>query len=154
MLSARPSTDELNRLRAKIHVARKQLGMDDAGYRAALLRGGGITTTAGATISQLTAALDELRRLGFQDRPGRKPARTPQLRMLHAVWRDLVAEGAVSAEDTDAALRAFVARQTRTPANPHGVSAPEFLDSVQANRVLEGLKAWRARHRATTEAAA
>ena len=134
-------------MRAKIHIARKQLAMDDDGYRAALRRGAGISSTAGASLAQLDAALVELRRLGFRD-PGRRPARTAQLRMIHAIWRDLIDEGAVRAEDTDAALRAFVQRQTRTPARPDGIAALEFLDSVWANRVIEGLKACRARHRA------
>lgn len=37
--------------------------------------------------------------------------------------------------------------KTKTLANPAGVSDPAFLDSGQANKVLEGLKAWRTRLR-------
>jgi hypothetical protein len=145
-------SDKARAMRAKIHIARKQLAMDEEGYRAALRRGAGISTTSCASLAQLEDVLVEMRRLGFRD-PGRRPARTAQIRMIHAIWRDLTQEGAVRAEDTEAALRAFVERQTRTPARPHGIAAVEFLDSVWANRVIEGLKAWRKRHRASAAAA-
>ena len=45
------------------------------------------------------------------------------------------------------ALRAFVQRQTKSRLTPDGISAPEFLDGPQANRVIEGLKAWLAREK-------
>jgi hypothetical protein len=62
--------------------------------------------------------------------------------MIHAVWADICKlQGRGDAE----ALRSFVRRQTKTEAHPDGVDSAEFLTAAMANRVLEGLKAWRAR---------
>ena len=140
-------------MRTKVQVARKQLGLDDGAYRAIIARVcGGKTSSTACGPSDLDALLREFRRLGWKPTPGKaggKPRRPPprdaQVRMIHGVWADLAP---FVADPSDAGLRAFVARQTRTPANPVGVSAPEFLDSRSANKVLEGLKAWLKRARA------
>lgn len=137
--------DNHRAMRAKIHIARKQLGLDEDTYRAVLLRAAGITSTADAGPSHLDAILAEMRRLGWKPKPAARhgAARRPlsakaQIRMIYAVFNDLRPHLAVGDDST---LRAFVRRQT-------GLDAPEFLDSAQANKVLEGLKAWRARLRA------
>jgi phage gp16-like protein len=130
---------------AKIHVARKQLGWDEPTYRDVLRRVTGADSAASLTAPQLDAVLTECRRLGWQAKPRRVPAAKAQVRMIRAVWRDLAALGV---EGGDAALRTFVRRQTRCPAHPDGVDAPEFLDGPMGTRVLEGLKAWRARLKA------
>jgi hypothetical protein len=100
--------------------------------------------------SHLDALLAEFRRLGWKGSAPAKKAGKPlspkaQVRMIYAVFADIRPHLAVGDEST---LRAFVKRQSKTEANPAGVDAPEFLDSVQANKVLEGLKAWRKRVRA------
>lgn len=157
-----------NRMIAKLHVAKKALALTEESYRDVLRRATGRDSAAAMTEPQIEAALREFRRLGFTDTPRRGPtSKHAQIRMVHAVWAEICKLGALTrasgagaghddADDHAAALRAFCARQTRTAANPQGVSAPEFLDSVQANRVLEGLKAWRKRlrHAATGGVAA
>jgi phage gp16-like protein len=132
---------------AKLHVAKKALALTEESYRDVLRRVTGRDSAAAMTEPQIEAALKEFKRLGFKDTPRRGPtSKHAQIRMIHGVWSDICALG-IDADDHAAALRAFCARQTRTAVNPQGVSAPEFLDSVQANRVLEGLKAWRTRLR-------
>jgi phage gp16-like protein len=128
---------------AKIHIAKARLALCDASYRDLLRRVAGVESAAALDARGIAAVLAEFRRLGFADGKGRYPARA-QARMIRAVWADIVRLG-IDATDPEAALRAFVRRQTRTLAAPAGVDAVEFLDSRQANRVLEGLKAWRAR---------
>ena len=139
--------------RAKVHVAKKQLGLDDATYRAVLHRAAGITSVADAGPSHFDAILAEFRRLGWKAQsatpkggkaPRRPLSKNAQIRMIYAVWGDISPMLAVGDES---ALRSFVQRMTKTEANPAGVSAPEFLKDDQPGKVLEGLKAWRARLR-------
>lgn len=132
-----------NVLYAKLHIAQKELGLDEDSYRDILQRVGGCYHAKDMSISGLEAVLKEFKRLGWKPKPGTR--RTPesvkgQVRMIYGIWKDL--EPYVRASDKLAALRSFVQRQTKTVANPQGVSAPEFLDAAQANRVIEGLKDW------------
>lgn len=129
---------------AKIHLAKKQLALTDDSYRDVLRRITGLDSAAAMRVDQLDAVLREFARLGWKPKPAKKRSATPQIRMIHAVWKDIVA---LQGHGDAAALRTFVRRQTRTEATPEGVSSPEFLDVAMGNRVLEGLKAWRARLR-------
>ncbi len=132
---------------AKVHLAKKQLALADESYRDILRRVTGQESAGALDERDLDRVLAEFKRLGWKPKPNRTgTSKHAQIRMIHAVWADLCKLG-IDAEDEAAALRAFVARQTKTAANPAGVSDPAFLDSHQANKVLEGLKAWRTRLR-------
>ncbi|HZF99161.1 MAG TPA: regulatory protein GemA [Pseudoxanthomonas sp.] len=52
---------------ARIHVAKKQLGLDDETYRSLLLRVGGHASSADMTLSQRNAVIREFVRLGFKE---------------------------------------------------------------------------------------
>ncbi|MCW4589398.1 regulatory protein GemA [Gluconacetobacter entanii] len=67
----------------------------------------------------------------------------PHVRMIYAIWKDM--GPMLDSGGTREALRAYVQRQTVSAARPQGISAPEFLDGVQAQKVIEGLKQWRFR---------
>ena len=82
--------------------------------------------------------------LGWKAQPVRKISPKAQVRMIHAVYADIQPMLAVGGPE---ALRSFVRRQTKSAAHPDGIDAPEFLDAGSATKVLEGLKAWRARLR-------
>jgi phage gp16-like protein len=134
---------------AKLHLARKQLALTEDSYRDVLRRVTGLDSAAAMTEAQLDRTLAEFKRLGFKPKSkgaSLRRSQQAQIRMIHAVWQDICDIG-IDAEDQAVALRAFVRRQTRGPLHPNGVDAPEFLSADQANRVLEGLKAWRARLR-------
>lgn len=83
--------------RKKIHVARRQLNMDDADYRALLQRAAGVVSSADIRQSgQLDAVMAEFRRLGFKDKPsarhGRVPNtldREPQMQKIEALLADM-----------------------------------------------------------------
>jgi phage gp16-like protein len=123
---------------AKIHVAKKQLGLEEDDYRALLQRATGKVTAKLMTPREHLAVLAEFERLGFKARPARAP-RPAHVRHIYALWGDLQKHGAVICGPAGAkALRAFVRRQT-------GIAAPEFLTPAQAMPVTEGLKAWIAR---------
>lgn len=132
---------------AKIHLAKKQLALTDDSYADILRRKTGVESAAGLSDRELDSLVKEFQRLGWKPTKGRTgTSKHAQIRMIHAVWADICKLG-IDAEDEAAALRSFVARQTKTLANPAGVADPAWLDSTQANKVLEGLKAWRTRLR-------
>lgn len=126
---------------AKVHIAKKQLVLDDDVYRQVLERVTGRRSAGDIDDAGLVSVLAEFRRLGWQPasnqtRPPR--SRNPHVRKVWAVWKALCLSGAVRSP-TRAALRAFVLSQTE-------VSDPEWLTPEQANQVIEALKAWRVRH--------
>lgn len=74
---------------AKIKVAQKELGMDEAGYRALLQRVTGKQSSAQMSPSERDAVLAELTRLGWKAKPGKphpdRPKNTDQVPMLRKV---------------------------------------------------------------------
>lgn len=122
---------------AKLHVAKKQLGMEDDEYRALLEKLTGHRSAADLTEDQLHRVLARLRDAGFKSKKSAAPGSKAHVAHIQKLWADLGAMGALS-DPSDAALRAFVQRQT-------SVSAPQFLNPKQANKVIEGLKGWIAR---------
>jgi len=70
--------DRLKKKRQAIHVARRQLDLDDATYRALLQRSAGVKSSADLnTVEKADAVLDELSRIGFQHKPSVTPRRYP-----------------------------------------------------------------------------
>ncbi|MBM9400355.1 regulatory protein GemA [Gluconacetobacter azotocaptans] len=139
MLRDTPSNPARGALYAKLHIARKELALDDDSYRAVLLRVGQHRSAKDMSVPQIEAVLREFQRLGWKPKPGGR--RTPDsakayVRKIFAIWNDMAP--LLASGGTREALRAFVERQT-------GVSAAEFLDGEQAQKVVEGLKAWKVR---------
>ncbi|PLP96027.1 regulatory protein GemA [Pseudomonas sp. FFUP_PS_473] len=69
--------DRRNQQLSKIHIAKKDLGMDDDSYRAMLVRIAGKTSAKDLSPLQTANVLRELERLGWQPKRGRakpKPA--------------------------------------------------------------------------------
>lgn len=96
------ATDRLKKKRVAIHVARRQLDLDDATYRALLRRAAGVNSSADInTFAKADAVLDELSRIGFQHKPraaagvGRHPGapatlgREPSLQKIEALLADM-----------------------------------------------------------------
>lgn len=128
-------------LLAKIHIAKKKLGLDDATYRAVLERVTGKTSSAGLPDRQLIAVVEEFKRLGFNDRlrapkrAGSRPlATSAHAGKIRALWVALYNLGLV-VDPAESALSAFVERQTK-------VSALQWLRPDQAFAVIEALKKW------------
>lgn len=135
---------------AKIHIARKDLGLTEDDYRALLARVAGVVSAAKLGPEGQKAVLAELKRLGFRERPkiaGRvdAPGDRAHVGKVMQLWKEAAQKGAIR-DGSDAALRTFVQRQTKGPDSPEGVSAPQFLTPKQATRVIEGVKAILARH--------
>ncbi|WP_028319660.1 regulatory protein GemA [Desulfobulbus elongatus] len=107
-----PSKAEL----AKIHIAKKQLGLNDEEYRDILKMRTGKDSAAKLTSRQAFALIRHFERLGF------KPSRQPTLpgmsrddskqgKKILALWIELSRSGMVP-DGSDRALNGFVKRQT------------------------------------------
>ena len=128
---------------SKLHVARKQMALDEATYRALLLRVTGKDSARDMAEDDLKAVLDEMGRLGWMAQPCSTKlgwSQKPHVRKVFALWAALERAGGVRAEDGRAALRHFCQRQT-------GVATVEWLTPEQARNVTEALKAMLARQK-------
>jgi phage gp16-like protein len=125
---------------AMVHVARKQLDLDEDAYRAMLERVSGQRSAKDLTPGELDAVIAEMKRIGFE--PSSKPRRGrlegPYAGKLQALWIAGWNLGVVR-DRSDAALTAFILRQTGIPTS-RWLRYPE-----DARRVIEALKAWLAR---------
>lgn len=129
---------------AKVHIARKELGLDEGTYREVLVRVTGRDSSAGCTDAQIEAVLMEFKRLGWAPKQTRRPlSGKPHVRKVWALWGELKPH---LRDGSPKALRSFVMRMT-------GVADPEWLTGEQATVVTEGLKAWLAREQAKGRAA-
>ena len=92
----------IDRLKAKcraIHVARRQLDLDDASYRALLMRAAGVKSSTELTLVKADAVLDALSRIGFAHKPKVTPGRRngapatlesePYLQKIEALLADM-----------------------------------------------------------------
>lgn len=120
-------------LLAKVHIARKELALEEADYRALLVRVAGGESAAGLDAGGLEAVVAEMKRLGWKPPAGKPVSPKRHVRHVYALWGELARKGAL-ADGSRAALTAFVRRQT-------GVGSPEWLTATDASKVAEGLKA-------------
>lgn len=119
---------------AKIHIAKKDLALDDDAYRGLLQRVAGVGSARDLSDRQADSVIAELKRLGWKPKAAtRAPSQRADLRKLYALW------GALHAGPLDRdALRSWVAARFK-------VSAPEFLKPDQTREAIEQLKAWQKR---------
>lgn len=155
-----PKPDTRQAHLAAIHMAQKALGLSAEDASALKLHVTGQASSATMTALQRKQYLAHL--AGLQERAalarGEKPAYTPKRDARHrslddadderwqkarALWHALAGAGVVRT-NTDAALAAYVKRQTK-------VDAWRFLNSYQVNTVIEALKKWCDRSNVPTE---
>jgi len=137
-----------------VHVAKRDLALDDDTYRAMLMAVTGEASSADLSVPQLQRVLDHMKKSGFKvrhkspkDRPrdsahppgglSRRIAQDAQSKKIRALWLSLYDMGAVR-DCSEAALGAYVKRITRC-------DALQWLDSDRASLVIETLKKWQAR---------
>ena len=121
---------------AAIHVARRELGLDEDTYRALALRITGKASAGAMNATERGRLLEALRRHGFKG--AKRGLEGPFARKLQALWISAWHLGLVR-DRSDAALLDFVRRQT-------GIDHTRFLvDPVDAAKAIDALKAWTAR---------
>lgn len=138
-----------------IHVARKELGLDEDTYRALLCRVTGQASLRAMSEAQRESVVKEMVRLGFKVRvQGRRlPASFPPwVRMIHALWKNCHSLGVIE-DRSQPALRAFCKRFVA-----HGydkvVVDPDLLSFDQASPIIAVLKKMEARGKAAAKAGA
>lgn len=118
----------------KIQIARRELQLEEAEYRALLKRVAGVDSARLLGDRGADAVIAEFKRLGFKPKAStRPPSERADLRKIYALW------GALHAGTLDReALRKWVLSR-------FGVAAPEFLKREAAQDAIEQLKAWQRR---------
>ena len=143
--AATQTTDAYRRqLLAKVHIAKKTLGLDDASYRDLLALKTGKQSAAQCSNTQLVDLIEHFKRQGFKARrsaPARAKRRTladgDAQRKVRALWLSLYHLGLID-QPSEPALAAFVKRQA-------GVDDLRFLMPRQSYKVIEALKSWASR---------
>ncbi|WP_048646583.1 regulatory protein GemA [Nitratireductor soli] len=121
---------------ATIHVAKKELGLDDETYRAVLVRVTGKSSAGEMNEAERQRVVEELRRQGFKRI--KYGLEGPFAKKLQALWIAAWNLGLVR-DRRDAAMLAFVKRQT-------GIEHTRFLRNPgDAAKAIEAMKAWMAR---------
>lgn len=151
----KPNDERRTQLIRLIHVARRELGMQDEDYRT-MLRGmtalGGKTSSADLGIRGLELVRDALIAKGFVVKPKaaktkpisiKAPTKTrpladdAQSKMIRHRWLQMHAQGIVR-DPSEASLAAYVCRIAK-------IEALQWLNSDQASNVIETLKKWQKR---------
>nr|WP_113866246.1 regulatory protein GemA [Brenneria salicis]NMN91596.1 phage gp16-like protein [Brenneria salicis ATCC 15712 = DSM 30166]RBP63067.1 phage gp16-like protein [Brenneria salicis ATCC 15712 = DSM 30166]RLM30778.1 Rha family transcriptional regulator [Brenneria salicis ATCC 15712 = DSM 30166] len=130
-----------------IHIAKRDLRLDDETYRQLLTTTTGKTSTRDMTVPQLDNVLKAVKRRGFKIKSAKKANSTrplddaPQSRKIRALWLEM-ADMNIIRDRSEAALARWVKRET-------GVDSLHWLNSEQASVVIEKLKQWQRRARKT-----
>ena len=127
---------------AKIHIGKKDLGLDDDTYRDILREAGRVESSADLDYRGRMAVLERFKELGWRPKhkgqapgkPSRPLADDPQSKKIRALWLDLHAAGKVR-DSSERALASYCKRMT-------GRDALQWLSTGEASRVIEALKQW------------
>lgn len=140
-----PAAQRRRSMLAKVHLAKKELGLDEDTYRAILKRLTGEASAADCGEAQLGAVLDEFKVKGWKPAvgggagrssgraPRAKPADHPSARKARALWISLHQLGVIH-NASEEALEAFARRQLR-------VEKMQWADQARIYRLIEALKA-------------
>jgi len=130
-------SSQRHKLLATVHIARKQLAMQDDDYAALLERVTGKRSAADCSDGQLRDAIREFEAKGFRSSSGRSKRRIvgggETVRKARAMWISLYQLGAIR-DGSDAALEALGRRQLK-------VDRLVWANERHANRLIEALKA-------------
>ena len=136
------------RLIRLIHVAKRDLSLDDDTYRSILQRFGRKESSSDLTVPELEQVLEHLKRSGFKVRSKGKPAKPKAVKAkpsrplaqdaeskkIRALWLFLHELGAVK-NPSEEALAAYVKRIA-------GVDALQWISGEQAERLIKTMKKW------------
>lgn len=129
--------DARNSQLAQIHIAKKNLGLDDETYRDMLFTIARVRSSSELDHAGRAKVLDHLKKCGWKPKTSpmkSRPTDDPQINMCRALWLELHAVGKVHNPE-EAALQRYAQRQTK-------IARLEWLNSKQMNTVIESLKQW------------
>lgn len=146
---------DAKRLLKIVQVGRRELGLDEEDYRALLESVTGARSAKGLSAAKLEAVITAMKGLGFKVKGGSKvngrrsppssaKVQAPEVRKVRAIWITMYNDGFVR-DGSDDALGSYIKRMTASANGGAGITRPEWLTSVQAERVLEALKKWHIR---------
>ena len=124
-----------------IHIAKKQLNLDDDTYRHLLQTITKKSSTKDMTVWELEKVVASLKSKGFKvsssKKSGKITAKEPVHRKIRSLWLELADAGAVK-NRSEKAINAYVKRIT-------GIEMMDNLNTAEAMKVIESLKRWQAR---------
>lgn len=131
-----------------IHVARRDLQLDDDTYRAFLMQKTGKISCRELTIAQLELVLDAMKERGFKKQKTNPRRRfkgdvTPREK-VYKIWQQMNEDGFI-ADGSDVALDKYVERLTAKRNGGQGVSTLAWCHGDALLIVLETLKQWHMR---------
>lgn len=145
---------------AKIHIAKKQLGLDDEAYRDRLQQLTGQRSCSKMAIGNLFKVLKHLEECGFKAKPPSQAKRrnghaskySPKSQgrpvdVIRALWIQMAQQGLIR-DGSEAALTAWVKRTTSRINGGVGIDSLEWLatDEAMTSRVIAVLKQWKKRY--------
>lgn len=124
-----------------IHIAKKQLNLDDDTYRQLLLNTTKKTSTTDMTVWELEKILNNMKLKGFKVKSSKKTgkitATEPVHKKIRSLWLELADAGEVK-NRSEKAINSYVKRII-------GVEVMDWLTNKQAMVVIESLKSWLSR---------
>ena len=133
-----------------IHIARRDLHLDDDTYRALLGSAvPGKTSCSDMTANELQHVIKALEAKGFKSKPlprskRRMSSPSDVSLKIRAIWKTMFNQGFVR-DGSDIGLDRFVRRHTRIINGGAGVSSLEWLRAEAEDNLLESLKQWHIR---------
>lgn len=140
---ARFSPDQRRQSRiAKVHIAKKELQLDEDDYRQILFDETGQMSAGDCDERQLNALIARFEAKGWKSRPkkggARRPAQHPMAKKARAMWISLHQLGVVK-NPSEKALEAFAKRQLKC-------DRLEWAKQSHGGKLIEALKAMAERH--------
>tara|TARA_Y100000782_G_scaffold111568_1_gene139920 strand:+ start:786 stop:1271 length:486 start_codon:yes stop_codon:yes gene_type:complete len=140
---------------AQIHIAKKQLGLDDDTYRDMLQQITGTRSCGGMHIGDLYKVLTHLKKCGFKRKPPAnrqtKKQYSPKasgkvIDVMRAIWIEMYQQGIIK-DGSEQALTHWAKHQSSKLNGGVGIDELEWLehDKQLASKVLERLKQWQRR---------
>lgn len=129
--------NDRNKLLGKIHIAKKELGLDDDTYRSIIRQVTGKDSAAKCTERQLVKISEYLKTKGFKPKdkrefPASKKELSPSIKKIYALWGELQRSGKIKSQG-EAALNSFVAKYSTK-------NNVKSLTSSEAWKIIEILK--------------
>jgi phage gp16-like protein len=136
-------TNNRNAELGKIHIAKKDLSLDDETYRSMLWTCARVHSSAELDHAGRAKVLDHLKARGWKPKPAAKSkssvklSNEPQHKMIRGLWLQLHANGIVI-DPSEKAIARFIKNQTK-------IDRLEWLSGRQASQIIERLKSWLSR---------